>query len=223
MHTDDLIEHLARTIEPVEPLAHPWRRTAAWVAATVAYLFALVLLMSPAGNAGGEMTRVSQWLPQLIAALVGLSAAVAALATTVPGLSSRTPLWALAAGMAWVAVLVFGTFRESSALEATRLYAEHEWACVAMIGLGGLVPLALMIRMLRQGAPLSPRLTCALGALATAALANVGACLRYPHPSSAVVLLWHGATVAVLVTLAAWAGPRVFSWERLRRASNARA
>lgn len=215
MHTDDLIEYLARTIEPVESLPHPWRRTAAWIAAAATYLWALVLLM-PAGGVAGDVNGVSRWLPQLIAAMAGLTAAAAAFATTVPGASSRALLWPLAAGTTWVAVLLAGTFRESSALDAARLTAPHEWACVAMIGLGGLVPLALIVRMLRRGAPLSPRLTCALGALATAALANVGACLRSPHPSSAVVLLWHGATIAVLVALAAWAGPRVFSWERLR-------
>lgn len=88
-----------------------------------------------------------------------------------------------------------------------------------MIGLGGALPAWAMARMLRYGAPLTPRVTSALVALAAAGLANVGACISHPHPSSAVVLLWHGATVAALVAASAWAGQHLISWERLRRLS----
>ena len=56
--------------------------------------------------------------------------------------------------------------------------------------------------------------------LAAAGLANVGACISsHPHTSSAVVLLWHGATVTALTAAGAWAGPQFFSWQRLRHLS----
>jgi hypothetical protein len=97
--------------------------------------------------------------------------------------------------------------------------APHEWLCIAMIVGGGALPAVLMVRMLRCGAPLTPGLTTALGALAVTGLANVGACLSHPHPSDAVVLIWHGGTIAALVACAAWVGRNLLNWNRLRPVS----
>ena len=85
-----------------------------------------------------------------------------------------------------------------------------------MIALGGALPALGMALMLRQGAPMTPRVTTALAVLAAAGLANVVACVSHPHATSAVVLIWHGATVLSLIVLSAWAGHFVFSWERIR-------
>jgi hypothetical protein len=41
-------------------------------------------------------------------------------------------------------------------------------------------------------------------------------CVSNPHPSNAVVLFWHGATLLVLVAASAWAGCALLSWDRIR-------
>src|SRR6266540_2811079 len=79
-------------------------------------------------------------------------------------------------------------------MEATGVY----WKPVFYV-LGGAVLALYIAMMLRRGAPLTPGVTTALGTLAVTGLANVGACFSHPHPSAAVVLVWHGLTIAALV------------------------
>jgi hypothetical protein len=81
--------------------------------------------------------------------------------------------------------------------------------------LGGLAPAVMMALMLRRGAPLSPRLTTALGVLAVAGLGNLGMCLAETHPLRIVVLVWHGGTLLTLALFAAWAGGRLLNWKGL--------
>jgi hypothetical protein len=85
--------------------------------------------------------------------------------------------------------------------------------CVAVIVLSSGPLLAALWLMLRRGAPLNPGVTAALAALAVSALANVAACVAQPHPQNGVTLIWHGATIAVLVTIAAATGHLVFKWD----------
>ena len=86
-----------------------------------------------------------------------------------------------------------------------------------MIALGSALPALGMMLMLRRGAPLTPRVTTALAVLAAAALANVGVCVSHPHPSTAVVLIWHGATLLVLVATSSWAGRSLLAWDRIHQ------
>src|SRR5207253_461600 len=87
-----------------------------------------------------------------------------------------------------------------------------DWSYFPKFALIGLVPAVAMILMLRRGAPLYPRSTLALGALAVAAVGNVG--LRFFHVGEVTitVLICDFGTTALLAALAAWAGPRVLSW-----------
>ena len=215
MKTDDFIEQLAREVAPVTPFAQPWRRAAIWFVGTAVYIGLLAATMTTSE----DLSANNVWrflLPQLAAIGLSALAAAAAFASIVPGASSRVLLGPLIALAAWIGILVVGSVQEWGTAAAASVAPTREWLCVAMIGLGGALPAVVMARMLRAGAPLAPRVTGALVALAAAGLANVGACISHPHTSSAVVLLWHGAAVGVLVAVSAWAGPHLFSWERLR-------
>jgi hypothetical protein len=69
-----------------------------------------------------------------------------------------------------------------------------------------------MVVMLRRGAPLYPRLTLTLGALAVAAIGNFGMQLFHFRDASIMVLFWHLGSVAVLSALAGWLGRHVLAW-----------
>ena len=86
------------------------------------------------------------------------------------------------------------------------------WGCFAVTVLAGIIPAMVIVVMLRRGAPLAPRLTTALAALATAGIANFG--IRFVHASdpSFVVLAWHVMAVFALSAAATSAGNHVFSW-----------
>jgi hypothetical protein len=219
MKTDDFIEQLANGVTPVARFPRPWRRAAIWLVGAAVYIGVLAMMMTSSADVSANNDVRRFLLPQIAAIAVSGAAATAAFASIVPGASTRVLLWPSVALVLWIGILIVGSIQEWQSAGATGLAPPREWLCVAMIGLGGALPAWAMARMLRYGAPLTPRVTSALVALAAAGLANVGACISHPHTSGAVVLLWHGATVAVLVAASAWAGQRLFSWERLRRLS----
>jgi hypothetical protein len=77
----------------------------------------------------------------------------------------------------------------------------------------GIVPAAAIIIMLRKAAPLHPRLTLALAALAVASIANFGLQFAHVRDASIMVLVWHLGAAAVLAALGGWLGQRVLRWQ----------
>lgn len=211
MKTEELIESLARDLEPVRRLWHPWLRAAVWVAATGLYLVGLVLMMSPSGLPVMDLADTRFTLEQIASLLFGVTAGVAALSTVVPGYSVRVLLAPIVAGGFWVAMVLVGCAQDVMRYGA-RIPLETDWPCVAAILIGALPPAAALGLMLRRGAPLMPLPTLALAGLSAAALANVGACLVRIHDTSMTVLLWHGSTLLLLCVAAGALGTSVLQW-----------
>jgi hypothetical protein len=219
METDRLIRALAEDLRPVRPLERPWRRTIAWAALAFVYLAALVLVNAPREDLGARMREPLFLLEQAAALLTGLAAASAAFATVVPGYGRGAVLWPLAPLSVWIGTVGIVALREYGQGGAGVLAVQADWACVGTIILGASLPAVVMGGMLRRGAPLTPRVTAALGALAAAGLGNLGICLFHPHSSSLVLLVWHCGTVLALAALAGAAGARVLRWPPSRRVS----
>jgi hypothetical protein len=217
MNTDRLIESLVRDLRPAPALPAPSARAARWLLGAVAYLGILTLMMTSRADLAANGTSWRFVVPQVAAILTSATAATAAFASTVPGFSRRILLLPAAAAMIWLGSLLGGVAWEGSQVSTASLAAPREWLCIAMILFGGALPGAGIGLMLRKGAPLTPRLTAALGVLAAAALANVGACVSHPHSSSAVTLVWHGSTILALLALALGAGHLVLTWEQPHR------
>ena len=216
MKTDDFIAQLAREVEAVTPLQRPWLRAGTWLLGAFLYMGVLTLMMASSGDVTTNGAGWGFLLPQVAAIAVSAGAAAAAFASVVPGASSRVLLWPAAAVVMWLGTLFVGSVQEWQAIGTLGLAPQHEWRCVAMIALGGALPALAMTRMLRHGAPLTPRATTGLAVLAATGLANVSACVSHPHTSCAVVLIWHGTTVLALVAVSSWAGRSVLSWDRVR-------
>jgi hypothetical protein len=216
MKTDDLIDSLAQDLAPAPPLSAPWTRAAGWLLGTLVYLSALTLtIVSPAELAMNARSRPFV-VYQVAAILIAVTAAGAAFTSTVPGDSGRSVRFA-----AWLALIWFGSFAFGALYETTRevvsFGAPAEWGCVAMIVLGGGLPGLVLVRMLRQGAPLTPTLSLGMGTLASVSLASVTACLAHPHPSDAVTFVWHGTTMLVVVFSVGLAGPTILPWATRRQ------
>lgn len=212
MKTEDLMARLAREIRPVRRLRHPWLRATMWVAATTIYLAAVVLFLAPPGRLGAALVDLRFSFEQLAAGLVGLTAGVAALATVVPGRSRRIFIAPIAAGALWITIVAIGCVQDALRYRATGIPIQTDWPCVAAIVMTGALPAIALVHMLRRGAPLTPRITLALGALSVAALANTSACLVRQHDTSMTVLLWHGTTVLALCGAAGLLGPSLMKW-----------
>lgn len=210
MNTDRLIAHLAERLPPVQPLRKPGWRAFVWLCGASAFLGALALTMTSTADIATNGVGIAFVGPQLIAIVTGVLAAWAAFTSVIPGYSRTATIWPVVAGLAWIGGLAIGTPEGQS---GAMLAAPREWKCVALIVLSGGPMMAALWLMLRQGAPLNPSVTAALAALAVGALANVAACVSHPHTNNAVTLVWHGATMAALVGVAAVTGGLALTWD----------
>jgi hypothetical protein len=212
METDRLIEQLSDRVAPVRRLRNPWIRTAGWLALAVPYVAVVVLAMSPRDDL---VTKLSDWrfLVEEIAALAtGVTAAVAALAATIPG-ENRRLLWLPALPLAvWLGSLGLGCLQSWVQSGPDGLTLRPDWACFPAIVMVGLVPAIAMAIMLRRGAPLMPSVTVALGGLAAAGLGDFGLRLFHASDASLMVLVWQLGTVAILTTMAGCVGRYVLHW-----------
>ena len=76
-----------------------------------------------------------------------------------------------------------------------------------IVGFG--IPLTAGILWLaRHAAPIRPTPVAALAGLAAAAVASVGLSLVHHLDAAAMVLIWHGGSVALVTAAAALLGPR---------------
>jgi hypothetical protein len=216
--TENLIRKLAHNSAPIRPLARPWIRAVGWLTISGIYMAIVVSLMKGHG-------LPPKWddprfiLEQVSALAVGVGAAVAAFATIVPG-HNRSRLAILLIPLAgWLGTVGEGCIHSLIRLGPRTVLLEHDLACFSFIALSGTVPALFMALMLRQGAPLTPRLTAGLGALAAAGLANFFLRIFHPEDVTLMLLFWHVGGVLVLSALAASAGRYLLNWPSITRAS----
>jgi hypothetical protein len=213
MDTNALIQELANSAAPVQRLPAPWARMLLWLALSVPFLAAVIWLFMPSDiNPVATIADRRFLIEEAVLLVTALTAALAAFASVVPGYDRRILLVPLLPLAAWLASLGEGCWRNWVALGANGLTLRPDWDCLPPAILIGIVPSIAMVVMLRRGAPLIPRISIALGALAVAALANLGLRVFHVGDASVMVLFWHLGGAAVFAGLAALAGRRVLYW-----------
>jgi len=214
--TADLIHRIAAAGAPARPLAPPWTRAGIWCALSLPSLWLLYLVWPHAEAAVLFDRRFA--IEQAAALATGLGAAAAAFGTIVPGYSRTIVLGPLAPLAFWLGNLGRLCARDWSApgdLPPILI----DWPCFPATVLAGIVPALVMVVMLRRGAPLTPRRTTALGALAVAGVANFGIRFVHPFDASFIVLAWHVGAVFALSAAVASFGDRIVSWQKAIDAS----
>ena len=215
MKTDELIDRLGRDVTVARPLPTPGMRTAGWMVWAVSYLV-LVAVMMFAVMSSARVTPTPLYLVQQGAALVtGIMAARAAFASVIPGSNSRVWVLPTVGAAVWSVSLLWAGVRDLQASGTLGVTSQSDWPCVASMTVGGLLVGFPLVWMLRRGAPLTPHLTAFLAALAALSVANIEACLTRSHAFALTVLLWHGGTVAAIVTLCALMGHRLLRWPEM--------
>jgi hypothetical protein len=151
-------------------------------------------------------------IEQAAALATGITAAAAAFATTIPGYGRRVLALPLVPLAVWVGDIGEGCVRDLTTHGATGWLVMAHWPCLTATVLVGAVPIVAMAVMLRRGAPLTPRLTMALGGLAAAGMANFG--VRFVHglDVSLVVLVWHVGALVAFSAMAGATGGLLLKW-----------
>jgi len=210
--TDALIDRLAREARPLRPLAHPLRRGLVWGLVALAFGGAMVWAIGPRADLSERLSEARFLLEQGAALATGLSAAIAALAMTVPGSSPLLRVLPVVPGAIWLGSLSAGCLRDWWRLGPEGLQITPDPACFTYIALIGSLPALVLYLMLRRGVPLAPHWTVALGALAAAGLGNFA--LRFFHMQDAalMVLVWQVGSVFLIAAIAGLGGRRLLPW-----------
>jgi hypothetical protein len=218
METDDLVRRLITSSHPIRRLLPPWQRTALWLTIALPYVALVVMLMSPRDDLAAKLTDARFLIEQVAALATAITASIAAFCLIIPGHSRKLALLPVLPLTVWLGSLGQGCLQTWLRLgnEAWQLYPD--WVCFPSIAMVGAVPALTIVAMLRRGAPMAPRITVTLGALAAAALGNFGLRLFHYQDASLMVLIWQFGSVALLSALAGWSGGHILRWRHAEMA-----
>jgi hypothetical protein len=211
VETNAVMQRLLMDAVPVRRLWDPRRRTAAWLAASLP-IVGVVLAVHLAGTDVLARIDLRIIVEETAILLTALAAAFAALSSVVPGRDRRLLLLPVAPLTVWLASLGESCVHDWLRLGAAGVTLRPDWDCAAAALLLSIVPATAMIVLLRRGAPLMPRVTLVLGALAVAALVNLGLRIFHAGDISIMVLLWHFAGAALASLLVGRFGRHVLNW-----------
>lgn len=193
-------------------LPAPWIRASLWLAISLPYVGAIILLHSPQIDLSTLFDNRQLAIEQGAILLTALTALLAAFCSVVPGYDRRILLLPILPLAVWMAVLGESCIDAWLSPDAFDREARLDWDCLPPAVLIGVVPAIAIVVMLRRGAPLTPGVTFALGALAVAALANFGLRTFHPSDASLLVLAVHFGSVAALALAGGWIGRHVLRW-----------
>ncbi len=213
MKTDDLVTLLASDTGPVETTGFA-RATGLTALGGLAACSAAVLLM-----VGPRLDLAAVAMTPPVLAKFALGGSVAGLALIAfqrslrPGRAAAgvltLVLLPVAAVLAW-AIAVLAT-QPKPAWPALML--GQSWsACLVLVPLYALLPLAALFVLARRGAPVRPRLTGLAAGVGAAGLATLAYALHCPEDAAPFLATWYPLAMAVAGGLGALAGPRLLRW-----------
>ena len=213
MDSAKLMKALAEDAQPVRRLRPPFVRVTIWLLLSSLWVAFIVVAMGVRTDLGARLAD-TQWLVEQGATLLtGLMAAVAAFCAVVPGRPRWEHAMPLLPASLWLGVLVFGCYEAWATTGDLMAQFAPDWQCFPGIVVTGLGPAVLMVLMLRRGAPIAPRMSVALGALAASAIADFGLRLFHPQDVSIMVLVWQVGTVCLLSAVAGMSGRTILRWK----------
>jgi hypothetical protein len=206
LQTDELIRRLSQGVAPVRRVRPPMRAALGWLALAVAVVAGGVLISGFRIDLEDRLMLMHEQVNLLAALATGAAAAVAAFHLALPDRSDRWALLPLPFAIFWLSGLGWGCIAE---------FIERGWPALGVsftcmgfiIGFGA--PLTLgMLWMTRHAARIRPGPVAWLAGLAAAALASVGLSLVHHLEAAAMVLIWHGCSVLLVMLLSRLWGAR---------------
>jgi hypothetical protein len=213
MKTDQLIDMLSTNVEPVK--SEQLGKTLAWAlviggAASFCVMLATVgLRTEPSG-----LSHIGYLALKVLFTLSVIGMGTALLIKLIrPGQDARKPfkfvfLPFLAIGLAGIVALAL---EPSAAWD--RMILGTQWAmCLYCIPLFAIVPFAVLIWALREGAPINLKRTGAIAGLVAGALGATAYAFHCPDDSLPFMAIWYGAMIALCAWIGSMLGPRLLRW-----------
>lgn len=219
MQPEELVKILAADAKPVRRLSSPMVRLLIWLGISIAYAALVVWLMGLRPDILSKLGD-ARFVVELSATfMTSVLAAAAAFCAGCPG----RPIWERFAPLPalglWFWSLGEGCWQSFAASGAEGLSFRIDFVCLPSILLVGILPGAVILKMIRQGAPIAPTTTTALATLAAAALGATALRLFHEQDASVMVLVWQFGSVVLLASLGALTGRRLLRWPEPRLAS----
>ena len=210
MRTDDLIKAIAADTGRKEaPIGRTWLLGVGAAFAFAAVVFSI--LLGPRPDFQVVLSTVRFPLKFLLVAIL--------LASTIPLVHSlarpgaRPPM---RAALAAPAAALIAVLAELSALPrevwVTSWIGTNLWVCLTYIPLIGLGPLAILIAVLRKGAPTRPVLTGAMAGVVAGGVAAMFYAAHCTDDSPLFVAAWYSIAIGILAALGAIAGRYALRW-----------
>lgn len=212
MQSEELIRSLVARADPVRRLSSPMARLAIWLGASITYAALVVWLMGIRPDISSKMADTRFVLELSAAFMTSVLAGAAAFCSGCPGRPTWERFAPLPAVGLWFWSLGEGCWRTFVVSGAEGLSFRVDLVCLPSILLVSVVPGALILNMIRKGAPLTPATTTALAALATSALGATALRLFHIQDASVMVLVWQFGSVLLLSCAGALTGRKFLRW-----------
>ena len=211
MKTDDLIRALgADSRRPAMTLAAALAAALALAIIVAAIVFAATIGPRPDIAAAAATARFL--FKFVVTTVLAATAFIVLTALSRPGPAPRSVLWLAAAPLLLAAAVTLELAVVPETDWGRRLVGSNSLACLAMIPLIGIGPLALFVAALRHGAPAYPSLAGAVAGLAAGGLAATLYAAHCTDDSPLFVATWYMLAIAALAAIGALAGHAFARW-----------
>lgn len=212
MKTDQLISRLAadtpaRQASPALLLA---------LAAAAACVFAAAAMLLSIGPRPDIASAVMTWrfdFKFVVTLTLAATAFLLLRRAIYPEGLDHAPLWTiLAAPLVLLAAVAVELALLPASIWGVKTVGTNWWHCLTLVPVFGLLPLALALWAIRQGAPTRPALTGFLAGLLAGGLGAAAYAADCPDDSPLFVMTWYPVGILALGALGAAAGSRVLRW-----------
>ncbi len=204
--TERLIAELAGALVPVRRLPPPAVRLGYWLAVSLPAAAAVAFAFGLRPDLAARLGESGFWIAGAAAMLTAVAAAYAAFCAALPD-QPDWKLWLPLAPLAlWLGTLGRQCLLVLSTAGAGGFALTTDFMCLPAIALGGFVPAAALVVLLRRSAGVRATNACLCGGLAAAALGAAALRLYHREDAAIMVLIWQLGSVALLSVLAAAVG-----------------
>jgi len=213
MKTDDLINALAADAKSAEP---PISRTVATAVGMGALISALLFLWTIGlrDNFAESMVSSLRFVFKFVLTLsLAIPAYILVRGLSRPDFQPGKKLWLLALAPA---LLLIGIGLELLSVPPdewhTRMMGHNSVACMIVIPLLSLAPLAAVLYALHRGAPTNPAIAGAVGGLLSAGIGATLYASHCPDDSPLFLAAWYPIGIVLMTGLGALIGSRILRW-----------